>query len=172
MPPRTRKTTVKPSQADGAPTQDEIDAAVEVIETPDDVLDEPEIVDSEDRPIPEELQFSTEDLPERPDRTELESDVLTVDGFELIAFKPETAAWSLLIGAMSKSASSADKSYAIWDIVRNSFDDASLMYIQARLMDPADKFDQAFLEKIILALIERWAPPSNRAERRKSARRR
>ncbi|MDH6279540.1 hypothetical protein [Prescottella agglutinans] len=172
MAPRARKTIVKPSQADGSPTQDEIDAAIEVIETPDDVLDEPVIVDAEDRPIPEELQFSTEDLPERPDKSEIESDILTVDGFELVAFKPEPAAWSLLIGAMSKSASSADKSYAIWDIVRNSFDDASLMYIQARLMDPVDKFDQAFLEKIILTLIERWAPPSNRADRRKAARRR
>jgi hypothetical protein len=168
----TRKNTVKPSQADGAPTQDEIDAAVEVLETPDEVLDEPPVVDSEDRPIPEDLQFSTEDLPERPERDELEGEALTVDGFELVAFKPEPAAWNLLIGAMSKSASSADKSFAVWDLVRNSFDDASLMYIQARLMDPADKFDQAFLEKIILKLIERWAPPSNRAERRKSARRR
>lgn len=172
MTPRARKTTVKPSQADGAPTQDDIDAAIDVIETPDDVLDQPPVVDSEDRAIPDDLQFSTDDLPERPDRTEVEGDVLTVDGFELVAFKPEPAAWSLLIGAMSKSATSADKSYAVMDLVRNAFDEASYMYIQARLMDPADKFDQAFLEKIILALIERWAPPSNRADRRKAARRR
>lgn len=171
MPPRARKTTVKPSQADGSPTQNDIDAAVDVITTPDDVLDEPAIVDAQDRPIPEELQFSTEDLPELPDRTEVESDVLMVDGVELVAFKPAPAAWSLLIGAMSKSATSADKSYAVMDLVRNSFDEASYMYIQTRLMDPADKFDQALLEKIILTLIERWAP-SNRADRRKAARRR
>lgn len=171
MSPRTSKTTVKPSQADGSPTEAEIDAAISVIETPDDVLDESTVVDAEDRPIPDELQFSTEDLPELPDRTEAESDVLMVDGVELVAFKPAPAAWSLLIGAMSKSATSADKSYAVMDLVRNSFDEASYMYIQTRLMDPADKFDQALLEKIILTLIERWAP-SNRADRRKAARRR
>lgn len=170
MAPRARKTAVKPSQADGSPTQDDIDAAIDVIETPDEVLDEPPVVDSEDRPIPAELQFSTADLPERSDK--VESDILSVDGFELVAFKPEPAAWSLLIGAMSKSASSADKAYAIWDIVRNSFDDSSLMYIQERLMDPADKFDQAFLENIILSLIDRWTPTANRAERRSRARRR
>ena len=168
MPPRTRKTATKPSQADGNPTVAEVEAAVDILETPDSELEKLAAVDDDENPIPEELQFTTKGRT-APARDKSDSEVLSVDGTELIAFRPEPAAWNLLIGAMSKSSNAADKSHAVWRLITHVFDDASLMYIEDRLLAPGDDFDQAILEKIVLALIDRWTPQLNRAQRRELA---
>ncbi|WP_415395219.1 hypothetical protein ACMTN4_07565 [Rhodococcus globerulus] len=170
MPPRARKTAVKPSQADGNPTIDEVESAVDVLEATDAELDELALVDDEDNPIPEELQFTTKGRT-TPVRDKSDAEVLSVDDVELIAFRPEPAAWNLLIGAMSKSSNAADKAHAVWRLITHVFDDGSLMYIEDRLMAAGDDFDQAILEKIVLALIDRWTPQLNRAQRRKAAER-
>ncbi|MGW6376222.1 hypothetical protein ACWFRB_09185 [Rhodococcus sp. NPDC055112] len=170
MPPRTRKpATTKPSQATGEPTEAEVTAALDVLDKTDAELEALALVDDDENPIPDELQFTTGSTP-TVDRSEAEAEVLSVDGHELIAFKPEPAAWNLLIGAMSKSATASDKAYAVMDLVNHVFDDASLMYIKERLMARGDSFDQAFLEKIVVSLIKRWTPDLNRAQRRASAR--
>lgn len=169
MPPRTRKPAVKPSQADGTPTDKDVSAALDILETPDDILDELALVDDKDNPIPDELQFTTTPSTDKP---KVEGTILAVDGHELIAFQPKPAAWNLLLGSMSRSANAADKSYAMWDIIRNVFDDTSMMYIQDRLMAPGDNFDDEILANIVVALIEKWTPDLNRAQRRAAAQRR
>lgn len=170
MPPRTRRTTTtKPSQATGEPTEAEVAAALDVLDKTDAELDEPTLVDDEENPIPESLQFSTAGKePKEP--TDDEMKVISIDGHELFAFKPERAAWGLLLGALSNSANSADRSYAVMELVNSSFDEPSLLYIHSRLRARGDAFDQELLEKIVLALIEEWAPKMNRAARREQAR--
>ncbi|MFE5789540.1 hypothetical protein [Rhodococcus erythropolis] len=172
MPPRARKTTTKPSQSDGNPTDADVSAALDVIETPDSELDELAVVDDADNPIPTELQFSTTRPAAEAAKPKTEATLLTVDGYELVAFQPKPAAWNLLLGSMSRSANAADKSFAMWDIVRNTFDEASMMYIQDRLMAPDDEFDDEILSNIIVALIKQWTPNLNRAQRRAAAQQR
>ena len=170
MPPRARKATTKttkPSLATGEPTEAEVNAALEVLDKSESDFEELGAVDDADNPIPDELQFTTTATEPRP---QAQAEVLSVDGHELYAFKPEPAAWNLLIGAMSNSATAADRAYVVMDLVNHVFDDTSLMYIRERLMARGDNFDQAILEKIVIALIERWTPDLNRAQRRANAR--
>lgn len=170
MPPRAR--TTKPSQSTGEPTTTQVEKAIEVIETPDDILDEPRFVDDEDRVIPDEFQFSTADLPEPPAPTDDDTEVLTVDGTNLLAMRPEPSAWNLLIGSFSDDATSADKARSLQTFINHVFDERSRMYINRRLLTRGDKFDQDFLERIVVTLIEKWTPDvgTNRKQRRQTAR--
>ena len=170
MPPRTRKAATKPSQADGNPTTREVEKVLDIIETPDEVLDSPKVVDDEGLAIPDELQFSTDDLPEPDEGDDTDIEYLTVDGFELMARKPEPAAWNLIIGMMSDDATAADKARSLQTFVNHVFDDQSRIYINRRLFTRGDKFDQDFLERIVVSVIEKFTPESNREERRARAR--
>ncbi|MDI9914346.1 hypothetical protein [Rhodococcus sp. IEGM 1379] len=169
MPPRTRKTATKPSQADGNPTAREVEAVLDIIETPDEILDAPKVIDDKGLAIPDELQFSTDDLPDLPD-DDGHIEYLTVDGFELMARKPEPAAWNLVIGMMSDDATAADKARSLQTFINHVFDDQSRIYINRRLFARGDKFDQDFLERIVVTVIERFTPETNREERRARAR--
>ena len=170
MPPRAR--TTKPSQSTGEPTTAQVETAIDVIETPAEILDEPRIVDDEDRVIPDEFQFSTADLPEPPEPTEDDTAYIGVDGFKLRALRPEPSAWNLLIGSFSDDATSADKARSLQTFINHVFDEQSRMYINRRLLTRGDKFDQDFLERIVVSLIERWTPEvtTNREQRRAAAR--
>ena len=77
MPPRARKTATKPSQADGNPTVAEVEAAVDILETPDVELDKLAAVKDDENPIPEELQFTTKGRT-APARDKSDSEVLSV----------------------------------------------------------------------------------------------
>ncbi|MDI9898446.1 hypothetical protein QM716_01110 [Rhodococcus sp. IEGM 1409] len=169
MPPRARKTATKPSQADGNPTTKEVEKVLDIIETPDEILDTPKTVDDEGAPIPAELQFSTEDLPDLPE-DDGHVEYLTVDGFELRARKPDPSAWNLVIGMMSDDATAADKARSLQTFINHIFDEPSRMYINRRLFTRGDKFDQDFLERIVVTIIERFTPETNREQRRARAR--
>lgn len=125
--------------------------------------------DVEEVPIPDELTFTTET--KEPDAASA-SDVLELklDEDVLYARKPSKGAWSLIIGAVSRSANEADKTQALLEFVYASFDQASLVLLKNRMFDPADSFDVDDLARMVDALIRKWAGPSSRKERRKAMR--
>lgn len=170
MPPRARRTATKPSQADGNPTTREVEKVLDIIETPDEILDAPKTVDDEGIAIPAELQFSTEDLPDVPEPDESDTEYLDLDGFILVARKPDPSAWNLVIGMMSDDATAADKARSLQTFINHIFDEPSRMHINRRLFARSDKFDQDFLERIVVTVIERFTPESNREQRRARAR--
>lgn len=151
-----------------------VDDALQVLRTD---LPEPSVApadappeqDVEEVPIPDELTFTTE--AKTPDSVS-SSDVLELrlDEDVLYARKPSKGAWSLIIGAVSRSANEADKTQALLEFVYASFDQASLVLIKNRMFDPNDSFDVDDLARMVDALVRKWAPSSSRAERRKAMR--
>ncbi len=119
--------------------------------------------------IPSELKFTTKRKDADADR---DSDVLEIDldGDVLYARKPSKGAWSMVLGAVSRSANQADKTQAILEFVFASFDQPGQILIKNRMFDAHDDFDIDDLSEIVSRLIAKWAPAQSRADRRQALR--
>jgi hypothetical protein len=93
-----------------------------------------------------------------------------VDGTILVAYRPDSGAWTLILAALSKAANISDRTNAIMNFVYASLDEASQQYVTSRLMDRDDRFDIEVLAKVMNGLIKKWAPAQSRAQRRSAAR--
>lgn len=170
--------------------QDLVDAALaklsrDLPETaPLELEDEPvdgEILDAEDghhadtgEDIPDELVFKTKPKSKTSDATGGdEKDFLEIklDGEILLAMRPSSGAFTLLLSAVSHASTQADRTQALMNFVYSSFDAPALMLINQRLMSPADDFDIDIIGDIVGKLIKKWAPAYTRQERRAAARR-
>lgn len=167
--PATKRTVkrAKPLPSEG------VEAALDVIETPDEVI--PPTVDESGVEIPADLQFVT---PARGDESEevSEDDLLefTVDGEVLIAIKPNAEQWGMLTALIAKSATFADRAHGLQTFASYVLDEPSFLYVQTRLLDRNDTFGGELLGTIIDKLIKHWAPEqttTSRAARRQAARR-
>lgn len=157
------------------PTPEAINAAMEILrkdlpatrEEPADEVD----AETEEVPIPEELTFSTAGRTPDPDA---DGDVLelVLDGTTLYAKKPKGGAWTMLIGAMSNSATDADRTQAMLQFVNSAFDRPSQLLLTNRLLDSEDPLEIDVITTIIEALLKKWSPEQSRAERRKALGRR
>lgn len=169
--PPARKTPARKKivEAELPPVED-VDAALDVLAKSPEEL-ETEVVDEDDQPIPDDLQFSTADR-EPVALTDADFLEFAVDGQALTAIRPDAAMWTILLASLSNAATVADRSQAIMAFVDHTLDDESKMYVRHRLSDRKDAFDTELLAKIIDSLITYWAPKPNRAERRRAAQRR
>lgn len=135
------------------------------------------LLDEDEQAIPDELVFVT---PERTqddrDKSDREADEsyleFTIDGQMLVAHKPSKGAWTVIMAALSNSATAADRTNAILQFVYASLDSASQMYVQTRILAPEDEFDVDVLAQVVNTLITKWAPKQSRAQRRAQARKR
>ena len=157
----TRKKTVEPLPSEL------VDEALAVVETPGKVI--PPRVDDDDNPISDDLVFTT---PEGPAPELTPDDILEfrVDGRDLIAIRPNPDQWGVLMTMLSKSATIADRVAAMQNFAATTLDEASYMYLQGRLLDREDLFGTEMFDKIVSALIHKFTPEGNRAERRAAAR--
>lgn len=126
-------------------------------------------VDAGERDIPDDLTFTTK---RKTDEDDAEGDVLEIklDDAVLYARKPSKGAWSLVLGAVSRSANQADKTQAMLEFVFCSFDQPGQILLKSRMLDPEDEFDIDDLSRIVTRLIEKWAPAQSRADRRAALR--
>lgn len=123
----------------------------------------------DDVSVPEALVFRTRPREESADEVD-EDDVLAIDldGQKLYAMKPAPAAWTLVLSAVSQSATQADKAHALMQFVHACFDEAGRMVINHRMLDASDDFDINLLSDIINQLIMKWAPEQTEAQRRQA----
>lgn len=164
------RTAPKPRRApQRPPSPEEIDGALDTLETPGQEWKEP-VVDEDGTEIPADLQFTTTDRAPR-EITDDDFLALTVDGQELGAWRPDEAMWTILLASLSSAATTADRAQAILQFVDHTLDDESKLYVRHRLMDRGDAFDVEILAKIVEKLIQKWTPPTNRAQRRAARRR-
>lgn len=157
------------------PAEDVVSDALRVLnsdlpEEPAAVLDGDLVDDvAGERDIPEDLTFTTK---RKTAEDDTDSDVLDIklDEAVLYARKPSKGAWSLVLGAVSRSANQADKTQAMLEFVFCSFDQPSQILLKSRMLDPEDEFDIDDLSRIVSRLIEKWAPAQSRADRRAALR--
>ena len=163
MPPRVRKTAPK------TPPPEEVDAALAVLETPEAAITPPPI-DADDNVIPEALRFTTSDAPVE-ELTDADKVEFEIDGNILTAYRPSGGSWNVLLGGISAAATADHRTNAILEFVDHSCTAETQWYIRQRLHDRTN-FDVDLLAKIVVGLIEHWAPGTpNRAARRAAARR-
>lgn len=171
-----RKAPVKRSPRKAAAVEDIADEQTrKALAVLDGDLPDPDL-DEDDVEIPEDLVFTT-DAPASDEELEAETpeeyvQEFEIDGVILVATKPEEGAFTIILGALSNTATIADRTQAILTFIQASLDEPSRMYVMNRLLQKGDKFDIEFLAKIVNNLLKRWAPKQNRAARRLSARRR
>lgn len=144
-----------------------VDEALAVVETPEQVI--PPKVDDSGSPIADDLIFTT---PTGPAPEISAEDILEfeVDGQTLIAIRPNPDQWGILMTMLAKSATIADRVAAMQSFASTVLDEASFLYLQGRLLDREDLFGTELFDKIITALIKKFTPEGNRAERRAAAR--
>jgi hypothetical protein len=133
------------------------------------------VLDDDELPIPEELIFNTPEPTEEELAAKEKEDPdavveFQVDGTILVAYRPDSGAWTLILAALSKAANISDRTNAIMNFVYASLDEASQQYVTSRLMDRDDRFDIEVLAKVMNGLIKKWAPAQSRAQRRSAAR--
>lgn len=157
----TRKKTIAP-----LPTE-LVDEALAVVETPEKVI--PPKVDDTETPISDDLIFTTP-AGEAPAITADDILEFQVDGRELIAIRPNDEQWGVLMTLLAKSATIADRVAAMQTFASTVLDEASFLYLQNRLLDRNDLFGTEMFDKVITALIEKFTPEGNRAQRRAAAR--
>lgn len=153
------------------PSADDVEKAAAVLEG--NVLEDGETLDrgdldDEGSEIPEELKFTTgvkeKKEPSADDVMEFE-----IDGHPCYARKPSDGAWTLILAAFSNASTTADRTNAIMQFMYATLDEASHMYVQNRLLENSDDFDVDVLAKVAAALLKKWAPKPNRADRRAAA---
>lgn len=163
-PRRPRKKAAEPLPREG------VDDALAVINGPDEPT--PPVLDDQERAIPAELQFSTDD-DDGDGGTEDGDDglvELNVDGDTVIAFRPTKEQWGALMGMMSRASTVADRIHALQLFSSHVLDEASYLYVERRLMDRKDKFGQKTLTRVLNAIIDHYSPDLSREERRQLAR--
>lgn len=157
----TRKKTVAP-----LPTE-LVDEALDVIETPEKKV--PPAVDDTDNAIPDDLIFTTPEG-QAPEITEDDILEFKVDGQTLIAIRPNPDQWGVLMTLLSRSATIADRVSSMQTFASKVLDESSFMYLQNRLLDRDDLFGSEKFDEILTALINKFTPEGNRAQRRAAAR--
>ncbi|QGJ95813.1 tail assembly chaperone [Gordonia phage EMoore] len=130
--------------------------------------------------IPDELQFSTDTGEDR----ELERVAITLDGNKFWLERPSDAAMTLYMNQLL-SDDPRTRTNAMVNLVQQSLDTGGLMYVQQRVLDKANNFDDQLYGSIVGAVLNRWgddfaatkfaqiqkAEQQNRAARRAAARR-
>nr|WTA71319.1 hypothetical protein OHB51_35585 [Micromonospora sp. NBC_00855] len=157
----TRKKTVAP-----LPTE-LVDEALAVIETPEQVI--PPKVDDNDLAISDDLIFTTPEGP-APEITDDDMLEFQVDGQNLIAIRPNPDQWGVLMTMLARSATIADRVAAMQNFASTVLDEGSFLYLQNRLLDREDLFGTEMFDRVISAIINKFTPEGNRAERRAAAR--
>lgn len=128
-----------------------------------DLLDT-EDYDATEREIPADLTFTTKK--KTPDAGAGEILEMKLDDQVIYARKPSKGAWSLVLGAVSRSANQADKTQALLEFTFAALDQPSQILVKSRMFDAHDDFDIDDLSAIVSKMIEKWAPAQSRAERR------
>lgn len=168
MPAKAR--TPRAPRTAAVPPPEEIDTVLDALDTPaTDVV--PPVTDEDGVTIPDAFQFTTEgEEPAEP--TKDDEKTFTIDGVELKAYRPSPGSWTVLMAGLSSSADPAQRANAILGFVDHSFAPEAQWYVKERLLSRKDKFDINVLQRVVMQLIEHWAPASpNRAARRAAARR-
>ncbi|AXQ60643.1 hypothetical protein SEA_ALI17_27 [Gordonia phage Ali17] len=130
--------------------------------------------------IPEELRFSTDTGEDR----ELERVAFMMDGNKFWLERPSDSAMTLYMNQLL-SDDPRTRTNAMITLVQQSIDAGGLMYLQSRVTDKANNFDDALYGNVVGAVLRMWgddfaaskfaeiqkAEQQNRAARRAAARR-
>lgn len=129
--------------------------------------------------VPEELRFSTDTGEDR----EVERIPFAMDGMPFWLYRPSDAALTLYMNQLL-SDNVQQRTNAMVMLVQQAIDAGAMMYLQDRITDRANNFDDGLYGKVVAAVLERWgeataadkfkqaqsAQNENRAQRRAAAR--
>ncbi|UQT02048.1 tail assembly chaperone [Gordonia phage ChadMasterC] len=101
--------------------------------------------------VPEELRFSTDTGEDR----EVERMPFAMDGIPFWLYRPSDAAMTLYMNQLL-SDDPRLRTNAMTTLVQQSVDPAALMYLQERITDRANNFDDGLYGNVVAAVLQRW----------------
>lgn len=101
--------------------------------------------------VPEELRFSTDTGEDR----EVERMAFAMDGTPFWLYRPSDAALTLYTNQLL-SDNPQQRTNAMVMLVQQAVDASGLMYLQERVTDRANNFDDGLYGRIVAAVLNRW----------------
>ncbi|QNJ58002.1 tail assembly chaperone [Gordonia phage JKSyngboy] len=113
--------------------------------------------------VPEELRFSTDTGEDR----EIEKIPFAMDGIPFWLFRPSDAAMTLYMGELL-SDDVRVRTNSMVRIVQQCVDPSALMYLQERITDRANNFDDGLYGRVVAAVLEEWGDATASAKFRQA----